>query len=143
MPSPRYLETFMIEALKQFTERGRPVADVARSLAVSCHSLYAWIKRYGKPSSHKDNSDQSLHCKPKFAGTKPSCGKSPRREILNDAAEYFVCESRKGTHSYKYRLDRNGVVTLYRSLEVHRSGFLCQEKAAEVGTSAGGSTADG
>jgi len=36
MISPRYPETFKIEAVKQITEHERPVADVARSLGVSC-----------------------------------------------------------------------------------------------------------
>ena len=42
MTRQRYPETFKIEAVKQVTERGRPVADVARALGVSSHSLYAW-----------------------------------------------------------------------------------------------------
>ena len=41
MTRQRYPETFKIEAVKQITERGRPVADVARALGVSSHSLYA------------------------------------------------------------------------------------------------------
>ena len=49
MSSPRYPETFKIEAVKQVTERGRPVAEVAKALGVSSHSLYAWLKQYGKP----------------------------------------------------------------------------------------------
>ena len=45
MTRQRYPETFKIEAVKQVTERGRPVADVARALGVSSHSLYAWPRR--------------------------------------------------------------------------------------------------
>ena len=44
MTRQRYPETFKIEAVKQITERGRPVADVARAIGVSSHSLYAWLK---------------------------------------------------------------------------------------------------
>jgi len=53
MTSQRYPETFKIEAVKQITERGRPVADVTRSLGVSSHSLYARIKRYSKPEEQQ------------------------------------------------------------------------------------------
>ncbi len=34
MTRQRYPETFKIEAVKQITERGRPVADVARAIGV-------------------------------------------------------------------------------------------------------------
>jgi len=46
MSNPRYPEEFKIEAVKQVTERGLRVADVAERLGVSAHSLYAWVKRY-------------------------------------------------------------------------------------------------
>lgn len=34
-----YPEEFKIEAVKQVTEKGRPVADVAQHLGMSVHSL--------------------------------------------------------------------------------------------------------
>jgi transposase len=46
MSNPRYPEEFKIEAVKQVTERGLPVAEVAARLGMSTHSLYAWVKRY-------------------------------------------------------------------------------------------------
>ncbi len=53
MTRQRYPETFKIEAVKQITERGRPVADVARALGVSSHSLYTWLRQYGKPADQQ------------------------------------------------------------------------------------------
>jgi len=46
----RYTEEFKIEAVKQVTERGYSVAEVAERLGTTTHSLYAWIKRYGEQS---------------------------------------------------------------------------------------------
>lgn len=46
MSKPRFPEEFKIEAVKQVTERGYPVAEVASRLGVSAHSLYQWLKRY-------------------------------------------------------------------------------------------------
>jgi len=43
--SPRYTEEFKLEAIKQITERGHSVADVAGRLGISTHSLYAWLKQ--------------------------------------------------------------------------------------------------
>ncbi len=41
MTRQRYPETFKIEAVNQITERGRPMADIARAIGVSSHSLSA------------------------------------------------------------------------------------------------------
>jgi transposase len=38
----RFPEEFKIEAVKQVTERGHRVTEVAARLDVSQHSLYAW-----------------------------------------------------------------------------------------------------
>jgi transposase len=42
MSSKRYTDEFKIEAVKQVTERGFSVGEVARRLGVTTHSLYAW-----------------------------------------------------------------------------------------------------
>lgn len=44
--SKRYPEEFKIEAVKQVTEKGHSVAEVAARLGTTTHSLYVWIKRY-------------------------------------------------------------------------------------------------
>lgn len=51
MSSKRFTEEFKIEAVKQVTEQGRPVAEVASRLGVSTYSLYQWIKRYSQPEA--------------------------------------------------------------------------------------------
>ena len=53
----RFPEEFKIEAVKQVTERGHRVAEVAARLDVSQHSLYAWIKRYSKTSEARATQD--------------------------------------------------------------------------------------
>lgn len=47
MSSKRYPEEFKIEAVRQITDRGHSVAEVASRLGVTTHSLYAWLKKYG------------------------------------------------------------------------------------------------
>ncbi len=44
MGTPRFTPEFKEEAVKQVTERGYSVADVAARLGVSAHSLYKWVK---------------------------------------------------------------------------------------------------
>jgi transposase len=48
MRGKRYTDEFKQEAVKQVSERGYSVADVAQRLGTTTHSLYAWIKKYGK-----------------------------------------------------------------------------------------------
>src|SRR5690606_33413892 len=43
----RFSEKFKIEAVRQTTERGHKVADVAARLGVSPWSLYRWGTQYG------------------------------------------------------------------------------------------------
>lgn len=49
MSNKRYPKEFKIEAVKQVTDRGHAVADVASRLGVSQHSLHEWLKRYSLP----------------------------------------------------------------------------------------------
>ncbi|KOB49828.1 transposase, partial [Xanthomonas arboricola] len=48
MSSKRYTDEFKIEAVRQVTDRGFKVAEVAERLGVTTHSLYAWLRRFGK-----------------------------------------------------------------------------------------------
>ena len=48
MSGKRYTDEFKIEAVKQVTERGHSIADVAQRLGITTHSLYAWRAKFGK-----------------------------------------------------------------------------------------------
>ena len=62
MSSKRYPEEFKIDAVKQVTEKGHSVAEVAVRLGTTTHSLYAWIKRYDpyqpKTTESNDSSEE-------------------------------------------------------------------------------------
>ncbi|WP_423364801.1 transposase [Burkholderia sp. LMG 21824] len=49
MSGKRYTDEFKIEAVKQVSERGHSVADVAQRLGITTHSLYAWRAKFDKP----------------------------------------------------------------------------------------------
>lgn len=62
MSAKRYPEEFKIEAVKQVTERGHRLADVATRLGVTTHSMYEWMKRYDVPEPQRlANGDQASH----------------------------------------------------------------------------------
>jgi transposase-like protein len=69
MSRQRYPEEFKIEAVKQVTEKGKPVADVAQRLDMSVHSLYAWIKLYSKPQEQRQ---QDMTSKPSCVSFAPN-----------------------------------------------------------------------
>ncbi len=45
MSSQRYTDEFKTEAVKQITESGHTVPEVAKRLGVTTNSLYKWFKR--------------------------------------------------------------------------------------------------
>jgi len=84
----RYTEEFRIEAVKQVTERGYTVAEVAERLGTTTHSLYAWIKRYGEQSPQEmSNADSQAE----IAQLKAELRRvTEERDILKKAAKYFA-----------------------------------------------------
>jgi transposase len=91
MSGKRYTDEFKIEAVRQVTDRGYPVAEVAERLGVTTHSLYAWRKKFG-PKRAKDQEldevQRELHrLKAELRRV------TEERDILKKAATYFAKES--------------------------------------------------
>ncbi len=70
--SKRYPEEYKIEAVKQVTEKGHSVAEVAGCLGTTTHSLYAWIKRYS-PDASDHQAKPSQKKAPRYADLRKSC----------------------------------------------------------------------
>jgi len=91
MGNARYSDDFKRDAVQQITERGYSTADVSRRLGVSCHSLYAWVKRYSKPSGKSSSEDQTAEVrrlKLELARV------TEERDILKKATAYFAKDAR-------------------------------------------------
>lgn len=88
MSNKRYPEEFKIEAVKQVTDRGHSVAEVASRLGTTTHSLYAWIKKYG-PDSAEDQAraDEQAEIQRLKKELKRV---TEERDILKKAAVYFA-----------------------------------------------------
>ena len=92
MSNKRYTEEFKIEAVKQVTERGHPVTEVASRIGVSQHSLYAWLKQYSLPAETRvEQQSQATEIRRLKAEVKRV---TEERDILKKAAAYFAKESR-------------------------------------------------
>lgn len=88
MSAKRYTEEFRIEAVKQVTDRGHPVAEVASRLGVTTHSLYQWIKRYRVPPAEREVAqDHQTEVRRLKAELKRV---TEERDILKKAAAYFA-----------------------------------------------------
>lgn len=88
MSKKRYPDEFKIEAVKQVTDNGYSVAEVAGRLGVTTHSLYAWIKRFGPDAeAYKAIADEAAE----VARLKKELKRvTEERDILKKAAVYFA-----------------------------------------------------
>ena len=88
MKGKRYTKEFKIEAIKQVTDRGYSVAEVAVRLGTTTHSLYAWLKKYKEPSPRQaDSFDLSAENAKLKADLRRM---TEERDILKKAAVYFA-----------------------------------------------------
>ncbi|MGC9742158.1 IS3 family transposase [Pseudomonas sp. P1B16] len=121
MSRQRYPEEFKIEAVKQVTEKGNPVADVAQRLGMSVHSLYAWIKLYSKPQEQRQQDDEQqaelrkLRAELKRVTEERDNLKKGRR-VLCQGVQLKYAFIKK--HSTDYPVRR-----LCQTLKVHPSGY--------------------
>jgi transposase len=91
MSGKRYSEEFKIEAVRQVTDRGYKVSEVAVRLGITTKSLYEWIKRYGdEQAQHLQISDQQKEIRRLKAALRRA---EEERDILKKAAKYFAGES--------------------------------------------------
>jgi transposase len=64
MGQQRYTEEFRFEAVRQVTEKGHAVKDVAERLGVSTYSLYEWVRKHrataSRTTSRLTNKDEEI-----------------------------------------------------------------------------------
>lgn len=94
MASKQYTDEFKAEAVKQVTERGFAVAEVAKRLGVSSHSLYQWLRK-AKSEALAGTPEGSMLPTPKDSAEvrrlKAEVKRlTEERDILKKAAAYFA-----------------------------------------------------
>ena len=93
MSGIRYPEEFKIEAVKQVTDRGYKIGEVAKRLGVTPKSMHDWIKKYGDTGSQHQTiigqQDELRQLKAQLRRV------TEERDILKEAAVYFASESKK------------------------------------------------
>ncbi|MSR12791.1 MAG: transposase [Gammaproteobacteria bacterium] len=97
MSGKRYPEDFKIEAIRQVTDRGYKIAEVAQRLGVTVKSMHDWISKYGSNSNqHQALTSQQEEIRKLKAELRRV---TEERDILKEAAAYFAGESRRSTRS--------------------------------------------
>ena len=93
MSGIRYPEELKIEAVKQVTDRGYKIGEVAKRLGVTPKSMHDWIKKYGDTGSQHQTiigqQDELRQLKAQLRRV------TEERDILKEAAVYFASESKK------------------------------------------------
>ena len=87
MSSKRYTPEFRAGAIRQVTERGYPVSEVARRLGVSTNSMYKWLKGVSKNPrlvAQEDLRVENARLKSELKRVEEE------RDILIKAAAYFA-----------------------------------------------------
>ncbi len=86
----RYTEPFKIEAVKQVTERGYSVVEVADRLGISTKTLYGWKARYSAQPKTK-HQQEVMAQQTEIAKLKAEIDRlKEERDILKKAAAYFA-----------------------------------------------------
>ena len=130
MSGIRYPEEFKIEALKQVTDRGYKIGEVAKRLGVTPKSMHDWMKKYGDTGSqHQTITGQQDELRQLKAQRRRV---TEERYILKEAAVYFASESKKYTF-IKARLKQYPVATMSRVLEIHPSGAMSGTEVSRAG----------
>jgi transposase len=88
MSKPRFTPEFKEEAVRQVTQRGYSVTDVAKRIGVSANSLYKWV-RVSKATD--GGSDELAKTKLENQKLKTELRRvQEERDILKKAAAYFA-----------------------------------------------------
>lgn len=90
MKGKRYTEEFKSEALKQVTERGYAVSEVAQRLGIASKTIYTWLRAAGRRCTSKDLTElealrgETIRLKNELKRV------AEERDILKKAAAYFA-----------------------------------------------------
>ena len=103
MSQQRYSPEFKDEAVRQVTEKGHSVQEVAARLGVSSHSLYKWVKAV-RPDKDEQRADELLEAK---------------KEILKLRAELRRTAPVRAVRALKSRLS-----LLFHARRTHRSSLV-------------------
>ncbi|QBG92977.1 IS3 family transposase [Xanthomonas oryzae] len=104
-----------MEAVRQVTDRGFKVAEVAQRLGVTTHNLYAWLRTFGKPGVVQRAEVRRLKTELRRV--------TQERDILKKAGR-VLCQGVKATYVFmQAHREEFRVCVMCRVLRVNRAGY--------------------
>ena len=100
MSAQRYTPEFKEEAVKQVSERGYSVAEVAARLGVSTHSLYKWVKA-ASPSQSVQHSQELLEAKGEILRLRRRDSGPPHGRAADAQDGPTRCDARKSRANHR------------------------------------------
>lgn len=98
MAGERYTQEFKIAAVKQITQEGHSIPDVARRLGITTKSLYNWRASYGDSAPEYEANQANQAQEGELKRLKAELKRvTQERDILKEAAVFFANESKKNT----------------------------------------------
>ena len=97
MSGKRYTEEFKIQAVKQITDQGYSIPEVAKRLGLTAKSLYDWKAKYADQAGQYQK-DRAVEAENRALKAELKRG-TMERDILKEAAAFFAVESKKNTRS--------------------------------------------
>ncbi len=90
MSGKRYTQEFKDEAVRQVTQKGHSVVDVAERLGVTAHSLYRWVGA-ARPAVEEQRVDDLRQANDEIKRLGRELRRTrEERDILKKAAAYFA-----------------------------------------------------
>ncbi|MFL9927153.1 IS3 family transposase [Herbaspirillum lusitanum] len=121
MSGKRYTDEFKIEAVKQVTERGYSVADVAQRLGITTHSLYAWKIKFDRPEVVQQ---AELNQNAEIRRLKAELKRMTEERDNLKKGRRVLCQGIAARYAFmRSHLNEFGLSTMCRVLGVHRSGY--------------------
>ncbi|WP_195742877.1 IS3 family transposase [Shewanella woodyi] len=121
MREKRYPDEFKIEAVKQVTERGHQIADVAERLGVTPKSFHNWINKFDKPEKQHTTIDNQ---QAEIRKLKAELRRVTKERNNLKGGHSVLCKRVKEKYTFiKSRLRQYPIRTLCKTLGVNRSDF--------------------
>ncbi|MFK7888584.1 MAG: IS3 family transposase [Gammaproteobacteria bacterium] len=123
MSGQRYTPEFKEEAVRQVLERGHSVADVAKRIGVSNHSLYRWVNAV-KPDASHEQASELADAKREILKLRGQVRRLEEERDIGKKGCKVLCQGARVKYQFVLdHCDEFRVAVMCRVLKVHRSGY--------------------
>lgn len=123
MSSQRFAPEFKDEAVRQVIKRGHPVAEVARRLGVSVHSLYKRVKA-ARPGKNEQSANELVEAKSEILKLRAQLRRTEEERGILKKSRSVLCRGARVRYAFiNDNGKEHGIATMCGVLDVAGSGF--------------------